>query len=298
MRVRKRAANTEWVARRIAAWAGVAPAAVSYAGLKDRHAVTEQWFSVHLPGRTEPDWSRCAEASFQVLEAGRHSRKLRRGAHISNGFRIVVRDLKGGDPEALGRRLQRIAIQGVPNYFGEQRFGRDGNNLARAQAMFERGQSIRDRHKRSLYLSTARAHLFNRVLSRRVVEASWGRALPGDVMMLQGSHSIFPLEVVDDEIRARTAALDIHPTGPLWGVGEALVRGGVRALENEVVADLPVLCQGLERAGVARERRALRVKVLEPSLELVGRGAVAIRFRLPKGSYATSVLREMLVWRS
>jgi tRNA pseudouridine13 synthase len=296
LRVRKRAANTDWVARRIAAWAGVATAAVSYAGLKDRHAVTEQWLSVHLPGRTEPDWSRCRDPSFQVLEASRHSRKLRRGAHVANRFRIVIRELRG-DAHAFERHWARIAARGVPNYFGEQRFGRGGGNLVRAQAMFESGRAIRNRHKRGLYLSAARAHLFNRVLSLRVADGTWEKALAGDAMMLQGSHSIFPLDAVDDEIRARTAMLAIHPTGPLWGAGETPVRARVRALEHQVAAEFALLCRGLEGAGLTQERRALRLKVLEPGLELLEDGVLVTCFRLPKGGYATSVLREMLVWQ-
>jgi tRNA pseudouridine13 synthase len=118
----------------------------------------------------------------------------------------------------------------------------------------------------------------------------------GDVMMLQGSHSIFPLSVVDDDIRARTTALALHPTGPLWGAGEAPVRQAVRQLEHEVVAGFPVLCRGLERAGLKQERRALRMKVLEPDLERLEQDVVVIHFQLPRGGYATSVLREMLIW--
>jgi tRNA pseudouridine13 synthase len=116
-------------------------------------------------------------------------------------------------------------------------------------------------------------------------------------MMLQGSHSIFPLNVVDDDIRARTAALALHPTGPLWGSGEPPVREGVRRLEHEVAVGFPLFCRGLERAGLKQERRALRMKVMEPVLEFSEKDVVVIYFRLPRGGYATSVLREMLIWQ-
>lgn len=122
LRVRKRGTNTTWVAKQLAQLAGIRERDVSYAGLKDRHAVTEQWFSVHLPGQADPDWSAINNDSMQVLEHARHSRKLRRGALKGNVFRIVIRAL-AGEPvfsrEHLTKRLEQIATEGVPNYFGE-----------------------------------------------------------------------------------------------------------------------------------------------------------------------------------
>ena len=291
--VRKRGANTDWVARQLARRAGVPPGAVSYAGLKDRHAVTEQWFSVHLPGKADPDWSVDPASDFAVLEAARHSRKLRRGALRGNAFRIVARDLDG-DPAELAARFERIAATGVPNYFGEQRFGREGGNLERAAAMFEGREKVRDRQQRGLYLSAARSALFNAVLARRVVEGAWNRALPGDVLMLAGSHSIFAIEAVDDAIRQRVAAFDLHPTGPLWGAGALRVAGAVWDLETEMAALLPLFRDGLAAAGLEQERRALRLMVRDATLEWSEPGVAVLGFRLPAGAYATTVLREWI----
>ncbi|MBK8536454.1 MAG: tRNA pseudouridine(13) synthase TruD [Candidatus Competibacteraceae bacterium] len=292
--VRKRGANTEWVAKRLTERAGVAPGAVSYAGLKDRHAVTEQWFSVHLPGRAEPDWTVGDDPDFTVLKAVRHSRKLRRGALSGNAFRIVIRELDG-DLTELETRLNLIATHGVPHYFGEQRFGREGGNLERAAAMLSGREKVRDRHRRSLYLSAARSELFNAVLARRVHDQSWNQALPGEVLMLAGSHSIFAATEVDETLQQRVATFDVHPTGPLWGAGELRSGGAVRELEEAVAATLPVFRDGLAAAGLAQERRALRLAVPEATLEFPEPGTAIISFRLPAGAYATTVLRELVV---
>jgi len=291
--VRKRGANTEWVAKRLAERANVAPGAVSYAGLKDRHAVTEQWFSVHLPGQAGPDWHTDPHPDFTVVNAIRHSRKLRRGALSGNAFRVTLRDLNG-DPAELAARLERIAMTGVPNYFGEQRFGREAGNLARAEAMLNGREKVRDRHQRGLYLSAARSALFNAALARRVVEGTWNVALPGEVLMLAGSHSIFTVDEVDETIRQRVAAGDVHPTGPLWGAGELRSSDAVREGEEESAATLPIFRDGLAAAGLAQERRALRLLVGEAKLDFPEAGAAVLDFRLPAGAYATTVLRELL----
>lgn len=291
--VRKRGANTEWVARRLAERAGVPPGAVSYAGLKDRHAVTEQWFSVHLPGRAEPDWMIEIDPSLMVLKAVRHSRKLRRGASSGNAFRLVIRELDG-DPAELAARLRLVAAVGVPNYFGEQRFGRDAGNLERAEAMLGGREKIRDRHRRGLYLSAARSALFNAVLARRVAEESWDQALPGEVLMLAGSHSIFTTAEVDAVLRQRVAAFDLHPTGPLWGAGELHSGGAVRELEEAVAATLPVFRDGLAAAGLGQERRALRLPVRDTALAFPEARTAVLDFRLSAGAYATTVLRELV----
>ncbi|MCB1822787.1 MAG: tRNA pseudouridine(13) synthase TruD [Candidatus Competibacteraceae bacterium] len=291
--VRKRGANTDWVAKQLAARAQVPPGAVSYAGLKDRHAVTEQWFSVHLPGKAEPDWNADPQPDFTVLRAVRHSRKLRRGTLSGNTFRIVIRDLDG-DPAELANQWQRIIAVGVPNYFGEQRFGREAGNLERAEAMFSGQAKVRDRHQRSLYLSAARSALFNAVLAKRVIAEIWNQALPGEVLMLAGSHSIFVASEVDETLRQRIAEFDLHPTGPLWGAGELLSSGAIRELEEEVTAMLPLFRDGLAAAGLKQERRALRLILKDAVLELPQPDIAIFAFRLPAGAYATTVMRELI----
>ena len=197
--IEKRGMNTQFVARLLAQWADVDERAIGYAGLKDRHALTTQRFSVQLPGRADPE-SAALEAmaagagqGLRVLAAARHSRKLPRGALAGNAFVLVLRDVQG-DRDAAQARLAAIAARGVPNYFGEQRFGRGGSNVAQALAMFaaagaRSGRRMR-REERSMLLSAARSELFNRVLARRVEQDCWDAALDGEVWMLDGSRSV------------------------------------------------------------------------------------------------------------
>jgi tRNA pseudouridine13 synthase len=291
VRVEKRGANTEWVARQLAHYAGVGPNAVSYAGMKDRHAVTRQTFSIHLPGRPDPDWGALQHEEFRVLEACRHSRKLKRGAHKANAFRIVLRDI-AGDRVAADQRLARIAVGGVPNYFGEQRFGRGGDNLERARAMFL-GKRMQ-RHEQGLLLSAARSHVFNRVLAERVVAETWNQSLDGEVWMLAGSHSIFGPEPQTAELAARLATGDIDPTGPLWGAGELRTRDLVAAIERDVAARDEDIIRGLAASGLRQERRSLVLRSHGFASKWCSDTELDLRFSLNKGSYATVVIREIV----
>jgi tRNA pseudouridine13 synthase len=293
VRVEKTGANTEWVARRLAEAAGVAPAAVGFAGLKDRHAVTIQHFTVHLPGRSGPDWGALAIPGVRVLEVARHDRKLRRGAHKGNRFGIRLRRVQGAR-DAVAARLAAIATHGAPNYFGEQRFGREGGNRALAEALFA-GRRL-PRAERAFALSAARAELFNAALARRVADASWNRALDGEVWMLDGSHALFGPEPWNEALAQRLAAFDIHPTGPMWGRGPLRSAGAVHALEQAAAQAQATLARGLEQAGLAQERRALRVRAADLAHAWTDEGDLALDFRLPQGAYATAVLRELCDW--
>lgn len=293
LRIRKRGENTDWVARQLARLAGVKPVDVGYAGLKDRQAVTAQWFSVSLPGGAEPDWTRLADESLQVLAVKRHNRKLRKGALKGNWFRLVVRDVQG-DRTALEARLRRVAAEGVPNYFGEQRFGNHGGNLERARDLFTGKLRERSPHKRGLYLSAARALLFNEVLARRVREGTWNHSLAGDAMMLAGTHSFFVIDEVDVEIRRRCAEMDIHPSGPLWGKGEPHTRVEARRLEESALAAFESWRRGLERCGLTQERRSLRLEVKDLEWEFSAEDELCVSFRLTAGAYATMVMREIV----
>ncbi|MEJ2480153.1 MAG: tRNA pseudouridine(13) synthase TruD [Acidihalobacter sp.] len=186
--VEKQGENTEAVAKRLARAAGVRPVAVGYAGRKDRHAVTRQWFSVHLPGTFGDAVPPGFETDHvRVLRTVRHSRKLRVGALRGNRFVLRIRELEA-DMDVLGQRLESASGRGVPNYFGEQRFGRNGANLESAVGMFS-GRPERDRKRRGLYLSAARSAVFNGILAQRVLDGSWDELLPGEVVMLDGSNS-------------------------------------------------------------------------------------------------------------
>ena len=292
LRIRKRGVNTEEVAAALARTAGAPRSAVGFAGMKDRLAVAVQWFSVDLAGRAEPRWEALESDAIEVLEVARHRRKLRRGALLGNRFEIVLRDVTVSGA-GFDARLDAIRAGGVPNYFGPQRFGRDGANLRLARSLLVERRRIRDRHRRGLALSAARAHLFNRVLAARVAAGAWATPVPGDVMMLDGRGSVFGIERVDEETAGRTARGEIHPTGPLWGRGARLVAGAARDIEDRAVAEAAALCEGLERERLSLGRRALRVNVRGIEGNFESQGRVSLVFALPPGAYATTVLGEI-----
>lgn len=295
LHVEKRNSNTAWVAGQLARLAGVSRMDVSYAGLKDRHALTRQWFSVRLAGKPEPDWSALESPEFQVLESVRHSRKLRVGALKGNRFRIRIRALEG-DTKALQSTLENIRREGVPNYFGEQRFGTDDANLRSARALFNGELKRVKRDKRGFYLSAVRALLFNKVLAARVEAGNWNRPLKGERMMLAGTRSSFAAPSPDDEIMERLERMDIHLSGPLWGRGERMVSGEVAALESALLEPEQFWCEGLERFGLQMERRALRIAVSDLTWNQRD-DLLELDFRLPKGCFATALLRECVDYR-
>jgi len=291
LEVEKRGRNTLDVGRDLARAAGVHPKAVGFGGLKDRNAVTRQAFTVHLPGRPDPDWRGWRIDGVRIVSAARHARKIQRGRLAGNRFELVVREF-AGDRERLDAILRSIARGGVPNRFGEQRFG--GNNIARAHRMF-RGELKRppSRAKRGFYLSAARALIFNRVLDERIGRGDWNRAIDGDVLMLDGTRSIFPYAAEDAGIYGRLERLDVHPTGPLYGAGESPARGEAARLEQAAVEREAELAGGLVAFGTAADRRALRIRVDELDWNLDG-DTLRLAFRLPAGAFATVVLAESL----
>ena len=294
--VEKTARTTREAARELARHAGVADKVVGYAGMKDRNARTRQWFSVQRRPGTEVDWDSFDRAGLAVIEATRHGRKLKRGAHRRNRFRIVLRDVAEEacvrGVASLEERLARLGRDGAPNYFGEQRFGRDGGNLALAERLFD-GRRLR-RSERSIALSAARSAIFNDVLSARVAAGTWDRLLPGDVAGLDGTGSVFPVADVDDELRGRCRELDIHPTGPLWGRGAPATGGRPALLERDAAAGRAGLATGLE-AMTAAARRPLRVAVRDLEWHVEGT-SLTLRFSLDRGSFATAILRELVVY--
>lgn len=292
LKIEKRGSNTEWIARQLAKLAGVHHRDVSYAGQKDRHAVTRQWFSVRLAGKPEPDWKALKSDELKVLESARHGRKLRRGALRGNRLVIRVRELTG-DRDALEEHLGQIQVHGIPNYFGEQRFGHDESNLTAAQNLFNGSLGRVSRQRRGLYISAARSLLFNHVLARRVALENWNQILEGEQVALDGSTRRFHAEAPDGEILARTQAMDIHPSGPLWGKGDAGVTSKVAEVEHRALTTLGDWQAGLEHCGAKMDRRALRAPVRELDWEITG-DQLVLRFILPRGSYATAVLRECL----
>ncbi|HVY24122.1 MAG TPA: tRNA pseudouridine(13) synthase TruD [Steroidobacteraceae bacterium] len=290
--VRKRGANTMWVAKQLARFATCDARDVGFAGLKDRHAITEQAFTVPSRQLQPNDWLQCKGDGYEVIEAHRQRRKLKRGAHKGNAFEIVLTNVVG-DESALNARLDLIRQLGVPNYFGLQRFGRDGDNLTMARDWFENGKIIEDRHQRGFALSAARAYLFNLILQARIQQRTWNQLLNGDVANLSGSNSVFAVDQVDDVLANRCKEFDIHPTGALWGKGDLRSQGAVKELELRIADECISISQGLIKAGLEQERRALRVQVRDLNWKLEN-NQLTLQFSLAKGAFATAVLAELV----
>ena len=304
--IKKRGCNTDWVAQQLAKYCNVKNLAVAYAGLKDRHAVTSQWFSVQLPGKPTPDW-KTFESSFssdgsdenvQVLQSFRHNRKLQRGALKSNTFKLTLRELSDTSDqtfELLMQRCDEIANNGVPNYFGDQRFGRNRNNLDQAEKLFSNPRYRIAKHKRGLYLSAARSWLFNGILSERIKRGVWDKRLPGDVFMLDGKSACFTDEPDDDAGNAlalRLARNEIHPTAILWGEGDVMVEAQAAELEVKIIDQFPVFRDGLIAARLQSQRRSCRVIPSQVECSRL-QDDFQLSFTLPSGSYATMVLAEI-----
>lgn len=291
--VEKHSANTDWVAKELARAAACSPRDVGYAGLKDRHAITRQWFSVPATETTQETLEKTTIEGVSILESRHHTRKLKRGTLNGNRFQLVIRDFKG-DASQTTLRLEQIRASGVPNYFGPQRFGYRGQNV-------EQGfQSLQNRariphNKRSIYLSAIRSFLFNQVLAERVRREDWNTIIEGDLAMLDGTQSIFPCEMPTADIEDRCRRLDIHPTGPMPGENGTQPTGLTIEVEQTVLRNWPQLTELLRAQRVEASRRSLRLYPVGLEWSFAG-GDLALVFALPPGSYATTVLREILVF--
>jgi len=282
--VEKRGANTPWVAGQLARMAGVGKGDVGYAGLKDRHAVTRQWFSVPA-GADDPLAWQLEDA--RVLKVVRHRKKLKTGSLSGNHFSLVVRGIDVED-DVLDGRLAAVASLGVPNYFGAQRFGREGDNVCRLL----KGKLPRRNPLRGILLSAGRSWLFNAILAERVQAESWCRPMAGDLMILDGSRSHFPADPQDAQLPDRCRRGDVHPSGALWGQGESPAEGAVAELENTVASRWPAVVAKLETARMRQDRRPLRLPVRHLNWTRAG-DSLRLSFFLPAGGFATTVLREI-----
>ena len=293
LNIEKTDINTDWLAQQLAKFAQVPAVDIGYAGLKDRHAVTRQWFSIKLEGRDEPDWSLFESDQIKILQRQRHNKKLKRGVLIGNQFHLVLTEIEG-DTSVWQRNLEKIQQHGVPNYFAEQRFGHNMNNLYHVDKWFTGGRAPRKRNQRSLYISAARSWLFNLVLSERVAAHNWNQAISGDVMQLAGTRaSFFVAELVDKILQERLASHDVHPTGPLYGKGNTIAMTECLALEQEIASDWRDWLEGMEKVGLKQERRALRLIPAQFNWQFIDADKLELDFFLPAGSYATAVLREL-----
>lgn len=321
LHIEKSGVNTAYLAKLLSEWAEIPLRDVGYSGLKDRHALTTQWFSLRIPKKQLPESEFApvdisANESVNILAQHWHNKKLNRGTHRANQFIITLRntELENDDKSSVEQQLQNISTTGVPNYFGPQRFGWNGNNIREALALFarptpeNRPQPKKSKRKRapreqnSMELSAARSLIFNEILAARVRDGSWNTGLTGEVFNLDGSGSIFTSEAIDDTLRARVASGDTHPTGVLWGIANDKVSAVAAQLENDVVQNNGLLTQlaiGLEKRDVKAQRRALRLPIEALSWEWrdeqnTDEQTLVLNFTLTTGSFATSVLASLV----
>lgn len=324
LHIEKSGINTAYLAKLLSEWADIPLRDVGYSGLKDRQALTTQWFSLRLPKKQKPDSDFAPvdikeHETVKIIAEHWHNKKLNRGTHNANQFVITLRDIEFakdqtlGDKSSVEQHLQTISETGVPNYFGPQRFGFGGNNIREALNLFARPlkstSSAKKKNKRksavreqnSMELSAARSLIFNQILAARVQDGSWNTGLNGEVFNLNGSGSIFASEHMDETLQARVASGDIHPTAVMWGAGNDKVAGDAAELENTVVqqdALLAALATGLEQREVKAQRRALRLPVEDLSWrwadEQDEEQTLVLSFTLTTGSFATSVLASVV----
>jgi len=303
LKVRKQDLSTTEAAGMLADWLGVSSRDVGYSGMKDRRGICTQWFSAPGSIAGELPAPGLITSGLEVLESCRNDRKLKIGSHKANEFRVRLRGVKG-ERNDLAQRIERVRSQGVPNYFGPQRLGRDLSNVRQAQETFRGFDEKRigfsmPGKKRGMLLSAARSYLFNLILSRRVAEGTWDRLMEGEVLNLAGTGRFFKARPDErEELTRRMAELDVHPTGLLAGRVDSkdryLASDRVAELESEVLAECPSLRDGLISQGVMASRRSLRLLPAGLEYAFEEQDSLLLSFSLGAGGYATALLRELV----
>ena len=289
VKVRKTDCNTLFVGEQLAKFAGISARNMSYAGLKDRKAVTEQWFSLQMPGQSTPDFSQFSLDGVEILDVTRHQRKIRIGSLQGNHFEILLRNAE--ETDELKVRLDFLAKNGFPNYFTEQRFGRDGNNLTQALRWANGEIKVKDRNKRSFYLSAARSEIFNLIVSKRMELNLAQQILVGDVLQLNGSHSWFVVDESEDlaQLQQRLAQQDVLLTAPLIGEEEK----SAVDFEHEIFAQYQALFALMRQERMKAARRPILMQPQHFQWQFEPNG-LRLKFYLPAGSYATALIRELV----
>lgn len=291
----KQLLNTGDLVQRVSQVSGVAPQHIGFSGMKDRNALTQQWLSVGLAGAPDPRWQQLEESGdIRVLRVERHAKKLKRGVHRRNHFQLTLREL-AGDRAQIEAALGTVRRQGVPNYFGEQRFGRAGSTLQQARRAIETRRKL-SRKQRSLYYSAMRGYLFNQLLAVRVVNGTWNQVRTGDACLLSGTRSVFTCEEADTTMQARVASGDVHPALPLWGTGQMKVQGAAWSAQKGVLAEESAMCDYLDRAGLTLSWRATRLQPSDFCWQFCDDGSLQLGFALDAGGYATALLAELVHW--
>lgn len=290
--VEKRGLSTPEAARLLASHLGIPEREVSYAGLKDRQALSRQTLCV--PAKVEAKLAGFAHPKLRLLSQARHGNKLRTGHLRGNRFRIRIREVQ--DPGAAQETLERLRAQGAPNYFGEQRFGRaeDNAELGRKLLLGERLDPPPDRFRRRLYLSAFQSRLFNRALAERLRAGSWARALLGDVLeKSEGGGQFLCLDPAVDQ--PRVERFEVSPAGPLFGPKMLRAQGEVGKAEERLLVEEGVRLEDFARGKGETEgaRRPYRVRLADAELSAEG-ADLWLSLALPRGSYATVVLAELL----
>jgi tRNA pseudouridine13 synthase len=293
--VEKRGLTTPEAIRRICSACGADPARAGYAGLKDKQGVTRQWISLH---GVSPRRVRAVQVpDLQVLQADLHRNKVRTGHLRGNRFAVVLRGTSTDAPRLAEAILDRLTEEGLPNYFGEQRFGRAGDNAEQGRRLL-RGEAAapREKFKRRLLVSAFQSLLFNSVLMRRLQQGVVGKLLGGEVLQRTDSGGLFVSEeqLVDQQ---RLDAGEVVITGPICGTRMPwpLTGSPARRLEEQILTEHEIGPEDFKRAGrLARGgRRPIAVPVREARVEPIEQGALRLTFTLPAGAYATVLLREV-----
>ena len=288
--VEKTGLSTQELITRIAQDYSLHPRLVGRSGLKDKHARTSQWLSLHLPGKSLPA-VRSSGDGYRILRQVRHHRKLRPGTHKSNRFQLCLREVEKFPDQTIAQ-INLIARQGFANYFGAQRFGRRQDNVKQALAQLA-GRRLQ-RSRKSILLSSLRSYLFNQILARRISLGHWRKPLSGDVFMLRGSHSIFQDEIGDD-LLARYQQLDIASSASLYGMGRNQVADQAQAIEEQVFAQHADITDCLDRQGTKLQMRALRAVVDDFSYDYdAEKRKLWLKVTLPAGSYVTTMLEHFI----
>lgn len=292
--IQKTALTTHQLIEIIAKITGVQPRQVGYSGLKDKQAVTCQWLSVQLPGcRQMPEIEDTDQ--FQILHKHWHEKKLKVGAHKSNQFEIVVRNITGS-MDNLSSTVDQIKQSGFANYFGEQRFGVKQDNVEQAVKVLNNRHKCKrlTRTKKSMYLSALRSELFNQIVSLRIQNGVWMQPFNGDIFILAGSQSIFT-EGLTDELLQRYSEFDIHCGSSLFGTGESRLTGEAVEIENEIFNNNMDLCETLLQQKIKRSYRANRAQARNLQIEFIPeQKLIHLRVELDKGCYLTSLLNHFV----
>ncbi len=291
----KRDLTTPEAMRRLIRALGAEPRAAGYAGLKDRRAVTRQWASFAIKDDSVARALGDTLEGIRVLEVTRHGNKLRTGHLRGNRFALRLREVPLGREAEVAAVLARLAIEGIPNFYGEQRFGREAQNVAEARRWIVDGQRPpRDAFRRKLLVSSLQSELFNDVLAARLDDGLFAQAVDGDLLRKEDSGGLFTTDDLADA-SARVAAFEVSATGPMFGAKMRWPERDARAREERVLAAAGLTAAHLESFARDGEgtRRPLRVRPLDVSVETEAPGVVLLRFTLPKGAYATVVLREV-----